>query len=337
MKNGELKYMSDNIKNTNQRLKILYLYKILLERTDEEHYITMPEIISQLSLYGITAARKALYEDIEALKVFGLDIVSGRGTNAGYQVVSRDFELPELKLLADAVSSSRFLTEKKSSELLKKLEKLTSIYEAKQIQRQVFIADRVKSGNERIYMNVDAVHRAIAEQKKISFKYFDYDINKKKRYRQGIRTCSPYALTWDDERYYLVAYYEKYDSISNFRVDRMENVEILPESAQKYPSGFNLSSYLNSTFSMFSGESEEVKLCFEQSLINAVIDRFGKNISIFPDDDEHFTVQVQIKTEHPEPFFGWLFQFGTKVKIIAPFTLKEKYIEMLKKVCNFSI
>ena len=337
MKNGELTYMSDNIKNTNQRLKIIYLYKILLERTDEEHYITMPEIISQLSLYGITAARKALYEDIEALKVFGLDIVSGRGTNAGYQVVSRDFELPELKLLADAVSSSRFLTEKKSSELLKKLEKLTSIYEAKQIQRQVFIADRVKSGNERIYMNVDAVHRAIAEQKKISFKYFDYDINKKKRYRQGIRTCSPYALTWDDERYYLVAYYEKYDSISNFRVDRMENVEILPESAQKYPSGFNLSSYLNSTFSMFSGESEEVKLCFEQSLINAVIDRFGKNVSIFPDDDEHFTVQVQIKTEHPEPFFGWLFQFGTKVKIIAPFTLKEKYIEMLKKVCNFSI
>lgn len=337
MKNGELTYMSDNIKNTNQRLKILYLYKILLERTDEEHYITMSEIISQLSLYGITAARKALYEDIEALKVFGLDIVSGRGTNAGYQVVSRDFELPELKLLADAVSSSRFLTEKKSSELLKKLEKLTSIYEAKQIQRQVFIADRVKSGNERIYMNVDAVHRAIAEQKKISFKYFDYDINKKKRYRQGIRTCSPYALTWDDERYYLVAYYEKYDSISNFRVDRMENVEILPESAQKYPSGFNLSSYLNSTFSMFSGESEEVKLCFEQSLINAVIDRFGKNVSIFPDDDEHFTVRVQIKTEHPEPFFGWLFQFGTKVKIIAPFTLKEKYIEMLKKVCNFSI
>lgn len=337
MKNGELTYMSDNIKNTNQRLKILYLYKILLERTDEEHYITMPEIISQLSLYGITAARKALYEDIEALKVFGLDIVSGRGTNAGYQVVSRDFELPELKLLADAVSSSRFLTEKKSSELLKKLEKLTSIYEAKQIQRQVFIADRVKSGNERIYMNVDAVHRAIAEQKKISFKYFDYDINKKKRYRQGIRTCSPYALTWDDERYYLVAYYEKYDSISNFRVDRMENVEILPESAQKYPSGFNLSSYLNSTFSMFSGESEEVKLCFEQSLINSVIDRFGKNVSIFPYDDEHFTVRVQIKTEHPEPFFGWLFQFGTKAKIIAPFTLKEKYIEMLKKVCNFSI
>lgn len=324
--------MSDNVKNTNQRLKILYLYKILLERTDEEHSITMPEIISQLELYGITAARKALYEDIEALKAFGLDIVAGRGANSGYRVVNREFELPELKLLADAVSSSRFLTEKKSAELLKKLEQLTSVYEAKQIQRQVFIADRVKSVNERIYMNVDTIHRAIAERKKISFKYFDYDLNKKKCYRKGIRTCSPYALTWDDERYYLVAHYEKYDSISNFRVDRMESVEILEEPACKYPGGFNLPAYLNSTFSMFSGEAEEVKLRFEKSLINAVIDRFGKNVSLCPDGEEHFTVRVQIKTEHPEPFFGWLFQFGTKVEIVKPCELREKYIEMLKEV-----
>lgn len=326
--------MPDNVKNANQRLKILYLYKILLEHTDEEHYITMPEIISQLELYGIKAARKALYDDIEALKIFGLDIISGRGSNAGYKVVNRDFELPELKLLADAVSSSRFLTECKSKELLKKLEKLTSIYEAKQIHRQIYIADRVKAINERIYINVDAIHRAIAERKKISFKYFDYDLNKKKCYRKGIRTCSPYALTWDDERYYLVAHYEKYDSISNFRVDRMECVEILNEPAQKYPEEFKLSAYLNSTFSMFSGEAEEVKLRFENSLINAVIDRFGKKVTISPDGDEHFTVRVQIKTEHPEPFFGWLFQFSTKVKIVEPYALREKYREQLKKVFN---
>lgn len=326
--------MSDKVKNANQRLKILYLYKILLEHTDEEHSISMPEIISQLELYGITAARKALYEDIEALKVFGLDIVSERGVNAGYRVVSRDFELPELKLLADAVSSSRFLTEKKSSELLKKLERLTSVYEAKQIQRQVFIADRVKAFNERIYLNVDAIHKAIAERKKISFRYFDYDLRKRKKYREGIRTCSPYALTWDDERYYLVAHYEKYDSISNFRVDRMENVEVLDEPARKYPDGFKLSDYLNSTFSMFSGESEEVKLRFEKSLINAVVDRFGKNVTAAPDGEEHFTVRVQIKTEQPEPFFGWLFQFGTKVEILEPCELKEKYKEHLKSVLN---
>ncbi len=324
--------MSDKVKNANQRLKILYLYKILLERTDEEHSISMPEIISQLEGYGITAGRKALYEDIEALKAYGMDIVSGRGNCAGYCVVSRDFELPELKLLADAVSSSRFLTEKKSLEMLKKLEQLTSVYEAKQIRRQVFIADRVKSMNERIYVNVDAIHRAIAENKKISFQYFDYDLNKRKKYRDGARVCSPYALTWNDERYYLVAHYEKYDGISNFRVDRMENVVILDEPVHQYPKTFSLSVYLNSTFSMFSGKSEEVKLRFDRSLINAVLDRFGKNITLCPEGESCFTVRVQIKTEHPEPFFGWLFQFGIKAQIIEPQQLKTRYLSMLKEI-----
>ena len=326
--------MPDIVKTPNQRLKILYLYRIFLECTDEEHSITMSEIISKLELYGITAARKALYEDIEALKLYGLDIVSSKGVNAGYRVVSREFELPELKLLADAVSSSRFLTEKKSRELLEKLEKLTSVYEAKQIQRQVFIADRVKAINERIYLNVDAIHRAIAEQKKISFRYFDYDISKKKRYREGIKTCSPYALTWSDERYYLVAHYEKYNNIANFRVDRMESVEILEEEAEKYPADFKLSEYLKSTFSMFSGEAEEVRLRFEKSLVNSVIDRYGKNITMITDGDEHFTVRVQVKTEHPEPFFGWLLQFGTNAEIVEPLSLREKYKAHLQSVLS---
>lgn len=145
---------------------------------------------------------------------------------------------------------------------------------------------------------------AIAESKKISFKYFDYDVNKRKHYLDGIRTCSPYALTWFDEQYYLVAYYEMYDGILNFRVDRMENVEILDDFAEKYPDGINLSAYIKSTFSMFSGKAEEVKMRFDKSLINAVIDRFGKNISIFPDGDNHFIVRAQIKSEKPEPFFG---------------------------------
>jgi len=172
--------MPENVKNSFQRLKILYLYKILLEKTDEQHYITMSEIINQLELCGISAGRKALYEDIEALKTFGLDIVQLKGNPSGYYVASRDFELPELKLLADAVSSSRFLTEKKSNELLKKIESLSSVYEAKQIHRQVFVANRVKAMNERIYLNVDVIHRAISEEKKITFRYFDYDLKKKK-------------------------------------------------------------------------------------------------------------------------------------------------------------
>lgn len=324
--------MNENAKGSNQRLKILYLYKILFEYTDEEHGLTMPQLIAKLEQNGIFAARKALYEDIEALKVFGADIVYEKGKNAGYKIVSRDFELPELKLLADAVSSSRFLTEKKSNELIKKLETLTSVYQGKQIQRQLYVSNRIKSVNELIYLNVDAINRAITEHKQIAFKYFDYDVKKQKKYRDGIRICSPYALAWEDERYYLIAYYKKYNGVSNFRVDRMEKVEVLEEKGEIIPDDFNLTDYLNSAFSMFSGKSEQVKLRFDNSLVGSAIDRFGKSIVICPDDDKHFTVTVQINTECPDPFFGWLFQFGTKVQIVSPSNLRDKYKVMLNKV-----
>ncbi len=326
--------MNDKTKNSNQRLKILYLYKILFEKTDEDHGLTMPKIISELDKYGISAARKALYEDIEALKVFDADILFESGKNAGYKLVSRKFELPELKLLADAVSSSRFLTEKKSTELIKKLETLTSVHQGKQIERQIYVSNRVKAFNEHIYVNVDTISRAISEHRKIAFKYFDYDVKKNKKYRDGIRICSPYALAWEDERYYLIGFYEKYNSISNFRVDRMEKPEVLEERCEKLPKDFDLTKYLSSTFSMFSGKSESVKLNFHSSLANAVIDRFGKDITFYPDDEEHFNITVQIKTENPEPFFSWLFQFGTKVHIVSPEDLREKYRKMLSKVLS---
>ena len=317
-------------KNSIQRLKILYLYKIMLEQTDELHPITMSEIINQLKLCGISAERKALYQDIEALCTFGLDIKQLKGNTSGYYVASREFELPELKLLADAVTSSRFLTEKKSNELLKKIEGLSSIYEAKQIHRQVFVSNRVKAMNERIYINVDTIHRAISEGKQISFKYFDYDIQKKKKYRDGLRVCSPYALTWNDERYYLLAYYEKYNRITNFRIDRMEAVTILEDACVPKPDNFNVAEYMNSTFSMFSGESRDVKLRFSNDLINPVLDRFGKDITIVPDGDENFTVHVKVKAE--APFFAWLFQFGKKAKIVEPEELKTKYMVHLNEV-----
>ena len=324
--------MNENVKNSFQRLKILYLYKIMLEQTDEQHPITMSEIINQLKLCGISAERKALYQDIEALCTFGLDIKQLKGNTSGYYVASREFELPELKLLADAVTSSRFLTEKKSNELLKKIEGLSSVYEAKQIHRQVFVSNRVKAMNERIYINVDTIHRAIAEEKMVSFKYFDYDLNKKKKYRDDgtSRVCSPYALAWNDEQYYLIAYYEKRSKIINFRVDRMESVSILDDSVVPKPVNFNVAEYLNSSFSMFSGESTDVKLRFTNDLINPVLDRFGKDITIIPDGDESFTVHVNVKAE--APFYAWLFMFGSKAEIIEPDHLREKYKEQLKTV-----
>lgn len=320
--------------STKQRLKILYLYKILWENTDEEHELTMPQIIDKLNEYGITAARKALYEDIEALREFGADIYSRRGNNAGYSLLNREFELPELKLLADAVTSSRFFTEKKARALLEKLGTLCSGYEAEQLIRKVYVADRDASENERIYLNIDAIHRAVSEKKKISFGYFDYDINKRKKYRDGIRVCSPYALTWNDERYYMIAYYEKYKGISHFRVDKMENVKLLSDPAFRMPKDFRLSEYLKSTFSMFSGTEQTVKLKFHISLINAVIDRFGRGVKLMRDGGEHFTVEVKARTDQPAAFFGWLFQFGSKAKIIAPAALKQEYSAMLREVLD---
>ena len=319
--------------NPNQKLKMLYLYKIFNERTDELHPVTVNDLTQILREYGVSAERKALYDDIENLQRFGMDIITIKGRANSYYLGSREFELPELKLLADAVCSAKFLTAKKSNSLLKKIESLASIHEGKEIQRQVFVIDRVKSMNERIYINVDTIHRAINEGKQISFKYFDYGLDKSQIFRPGLRVASPYALTWNDEKYYLIAYYLKYsDKMTNFRVDRMVDITILDEPKIEYPNKFDISDYLNSTFSMFSGDTIDVVLKFDNSLINAAIDRFGKDASIKSHDECSFTVRARIKPE--APFYGWLFQFGNKVSVLSPESVKKEYYSMLNDVIN---
>lgn len=324
----------ENEKNTAaQRARLLYIYRILFRETDEEHPVTMPEIIEKLAGYGISAARKSVYDDITALKEFGADIVSGHGRSTGYFLASREFELPELALLADAVSSSKFITEKKSKILIEKLENLASRYDAADINRQIYVADRTKSGNEKIYLNIDVIHRAISAKKKISFRYFSHDPYMKKVYREGERVCSPFALTWCDEHYYLVAFYEKYpDKYTNFRVDRMEKVNILDEPRIRLSKELDLSKYLSSTFSMFSGKSETVTLRFDNSLADPVADRFGYDITPVSCEDGKFTISVNVKTEQPMPFFSWLFQFGSKAEIVSPASLKEKYIDAMNEI-----
>lgn len=324
--------MSDRASGALLRLKIIYLYKILTEQTDEQHGLTMNELIERLDACGIPAARKALYEDIEALKLFGLDIVGGNGRNADYRVVSREFELPELKLLTDAVCSAKFLTEKKSRELADKLTALCSRQQARELKRQVYVSGRAKTSNEKVYINVDAINRAITEHKQITFRYFDYDLNKRKVYREGERICSPYSLVWDDEKYYMVAFYEKRQAVNNFRVDRMETVEILDAPAKPLPKDFSLPEYMSSTFSMFSGDDRDIKLLFDKSLVNVALDRFGKDIKLVPYDDGHFTVHVKVKIG--TPFFGWLFGFGGKIRLLSPDDVIEQYNEMLRNALS---
>jgi predicted DNA-binding transcriptional regulator YafY len=319
-------------KSENQKLKLLYLMKMLLDKTDEEHILTVPGMIAELGKNDIKAERKSIYDDLEALRLFGLDIASRKSKTTGYFIASRTFELPELKLLADAVVSSKFITEKKSSELIKKIESMASTYEGKQLQRQVYVMGRVKTMNERIYYNVDTIHQAIAQNKQVAFKYYEYIVEPgltshwKKHYRQDGEKyhASPYALSWDDENYYMIAFYEKYNNISNFRVDKMEDIEICDERRIEPPDKkvFNLAEYSKKVFNMFGGEEEKIKLQFDNSLIGVVLDRFGKSVTIHKGDNESFIINVDALIS--PTLLGWIFEFGDKVKILAPDSLIKK-------------
>jgi len=313
-------------KTTGQKLKILYLLKILRDQTDESHPLTVNELISRLAVYGVTAERKTIYDDIEALRQYGVDIVMTKGKAYGYYIGAREFELPELKLLADAVQSSKFITEKKSRELIKKLQGLVSAHEALKLRRQVFMQDRVKNMNESIYYSVDTLHQAIAGGNKITFKYFDYNIYKERVFRRdgGRYTVSPAALSWNDEHYYLIGYSEDREGLSHYRVDRMSNVRILNEKTDARagaPGDFNPAVYAKRVFGMYGGEEAEVRLRFSNSMASAVIDRFGKDAAMIYDDDEHFIVKARVALS--PVFFAWLFQFGELCEVMAPESLRE--------------
>jgi predicted DNA-binding transcriptional regulator YafY len=314
-------------KSQKQKLKLLYLQKILLENTDEEHPMTISEMIEALGRYGISAERKSIYDDLNSLSLFGLDIVYVKSRSNAYYVGGKTFELPELKLLCDAVASSKFITEKKSDELIKKIESLASVHEAKQLRRQVYVHGRVKTANEQIYYNVDTIHQAIARKRQISFRYFEYNVDKEKQYRQdGAKyIASPFALSWDDENYYMTAYYQKYGGLSNFRVDKMESIEILDTQAAE-PEGirdFDPAEYAKKVFGMYSGREERISLQFDNSLIGVVLDRFGKDVSIFKKDKDSFVINVSAFIS--PMFLGWLFGFGDKVRVLSPDSLIKAF------------
>lgn len=319
-------------KTPNQKLKILYLMDFLLRNTDEEHPASMKEILSYLENCGISAERKSIYSDIEGLNLFGMDVLS---SPKGYYVVSRDFELPELKMLVDCVSASKFITEKKSEKLIKKIEALASKHEGYKLQRQVFIADRIKGGNEEIYLSVDTLSEAINLKKKVSFKYFEYDTNKKKKFRNDGNeyVVSPYSLTVSDENYYLISHSPKHEKLTHFRVDRMTNIKVTNEDIENVKSimgeNFSIGEYSKKVFSMYSGESTRVEILCENKMMNAVIDQFGEDVFVQKVDDEHFKVTASVNVS--PTFFAWVFTFGGKMKITAPEDVKEQFNEVIKK------
>ena len=322
-------------KGENQKLKLLYLLKILSEKTDEEHVLSMNEIIELLSLYSVTAERKSIYDDIRALQSFGIDIETVKGKTTGYYMASRPFELPELKLLVDTVQSSKFITTKKSFELIKKLESFVSVHEASQLQRQVFVLNRIKAMNESIYYNVDFIHDAISENKMISFKYFEWDFGGERKFRHnGARyKVSPWALTWDDENYYMIAFDSDSKIIKHFRVDKIVSIEILSEKREgkEFFEKFDMALYSKKVFGMFGGEEVSVQLKCDKSLIGIVIDRFGREVMAIEYDD-YFTVTVSV---YQSPLFvSWIMGFGDKIEVLSPQSLRDTIKETAQKILN---
>ncbi len=323
-------------KSQNQKAKLLYLMKYLLEETDETHGVSAAQLMAHLESLGISSERKSLYNDLDTLRDFGLDVIKLGGRPTLYAVAGRDFELAELKLLVDVVQASRFITEKKSLSLIGKLENLAGRHGARQLQRQVFVRNRIKSMNESIYYNVDKLHEAITFDKQISFRYFDYSITKEKLYRRGGARyqVSPYALTWDDENYYLIAHEAESGLVKHYRVDKMSDIET--EKQQRNRSNdfdeSKLAEYACKVFGMFSGEEHTVRLRFVNRLAGAVIDRFGRDVIINSKDDGSFTVTVNVVVS-PQ-FYGWLCGFGDDVQLLWPEDIREDFIGYVKKLIN---
>ena len=311
---------------SNQKLKLLYLLRYLMRETDQEHPVTVQQMIDELNRQGITAERKSVYDDIEALRLFGADIVQVREKQTGYYIGQRDFELPELKLLVDSIQSSKFITQKKTMSLIKKVEGLASVHDAQVLERQVYVRNRVKSMNESVYYNVDEISSAINRDTAIRFRYFEFTPEKERLYRHGgaYYKVSPFALMWDEENYYMLAFDSETRQLRHYRVDKMTHISALdqPREGKESFEGVDMSSYSQKVFGMFAGQEEQVRLRFRNHLAGAVIDRFGKDLMLFRDGPEHFTVTVEVVAS-PQ-FCAWIFGFGDEVEILAPQSLRER-------------
>lgn len=315
-------------KSGNQKGKLLYLAEIFHRETDEAHGLTLAELTERLAAYGVQAERKTLYADMEELRRCGLDIDSWKeGREYRYRLASREFELPELKLLVDAVESSRFITAKKSERLIEKLGKLTSESHARQLDRHIYMEGTAKPENECIYYSVDEIHNAIQEKRQITFQYYEYTPQKEKILKHnGYRyQFSPYALIWSRDCYYAVGWSEKHGKIAQFRVDRMTAVEPLEHTAVQ-TLDFDPAEYVRKVFGMYPDNLCTVELLCDNEVMRSVIDRFGENVQTETVDEQHFRATVEVAPS--PPFFSWVFTFSGKIRIVSPAAVLEEMRDM---------
>ena len=307
-----------------------------MDRTDDEHGLTMSEIIAALAAYGIEAERKSVYADIEALNQMGMDIqMEKRGKRSLYFVGEREFELAEVKLLVDLVQSSKFITQKKSQSLIKKIEQFTSENMASKLNRQVYVQGRVKTDNEKVYYNIDRIHVAINENKKIEFEYMQWNLKRKLVSKSDSSyVTNPVAVVVDNQNYYLVAYDTLADGTEkyyHYRIDKMQNIDILEEYRKEGASKkLDMAKYEKSVFGMFGGEEDIVRLEVDNHLVGVMIDRFGTEAVPRPKDENTFELRVPVALS--SHFYGWLFSLGEGVKIVSPPKAVEGMNQLLKEV-----
>ena len=305
-------------------IRIIELLRFLYQQTDEAHAVTVSEMIEYLKSKGIPSVRQTVYTDLEALDTAGIDIVQIKSTQNRYFIGSRIFEYPELKMLVDAVASSKVISAKKSQALIQKLGQLTSIQQAEQIQRLASLSSRVKPHNEKVYYIIDSIQTAILDQHQISFQYYEYTPEKKKILKHdGYRyILDPYALEWKNDHYYLIGYSHKHKGIAHFRVDRLTSVEPLDSKFQPMPD-FDVAAYTNKMVDMFAAEhAEQVKLLCSNELMRVIIDHYGEDIEISPYDDTHFAVIIEVNPSGT--FYGWVFKFMGKIRILSPQSCVDK-------------
>ena len=305
-------------------IRIIELLRFLYQQTDEAHAVTVSEMIEYLKSKGIPSVRQTVYTDLEALDTAGIDIVQIKSTQNRYFIGSRIFEYPELKMLVDAVASSKVISAKKSQALIQKLGQLTSIQQAEQLQRLASLSSRVKPRNEKVYYIIDSIQTAILDQHQISFQYYEYTPEKKKILKHdGYRyILDPYALEWKNDHYYLIGYSHKHKGIAHFRVDRLSSVEPLDSKFQPMPD-FDVAAYTNKMVDMFAAEhAEQVKLLCSNELMRVIIDHYGEDIEISPYDDTHFTVIIEVNPSGT--FYGWVFKFMGKIRILSPQSCVDK-------------
>ncbi len=314
--------------------RLLYILNLLYHESDEDHSITITQILERLQQAKIESNRRTVAHDLKVLADNGFDVVCNKSRQNHYFIGDRRFELPELKMLVDAVQASKFISTKKSKVLIDKLSKLVSVHQSDEFNRQLYVDKQVKSDNEAIYYTVDLLHTAINSNKQVEFKYYEYNQHKKKVYKHNgkVYVFSPYGLMWNNDSYYVIGYCKSHDKIIKFRVDRIAHPKISEASAVPKPDDFNIAKYSRTVFQMYEDETYEVVLECKNTLMKSIIDRFGDDVETEPSGKEHFIATITVSTSNT--FFGWIFSFGGDMKIVAPQEVKDRYITLARQVTD---